>query len=81
MILPKQNHEEAMKVAEYLRASVAALAIKHNDNNVTSVTISSGVATFYPDDNGDADWKDVVKQADDALYKAKAGKKNCVYSA
>ncbi len=82
VILPKQNHADALKVAENLRKSIVGLGIKHKKGDIKAVTISLGVATHYPRDRKeDVKWENVVKQSDDALYKAKAGKKNCVYSA
>jgi len=81
VILPEQNHTDALKVAENLRASVHNLGLKHKKSELQIVTISCGVASFYPWKTRDIGWEYVVKQADDALYKAKLGKKNCVYSA
>ncbi|RJR17499.1 MAG: GGDEF domain-containing protein [Nitrospiraceae bacterium] len=81
VILPEQNHTDALKVAENLRLAVHNLGIKHQKSDLQIVTISCGVASFYPWKTKDIGWEYVVKQADDALYKAKLGKKNCVYSA
>jgi diguanylate cyclase (GGDEF)-like protein len=81
VILPEQNHKDALNVAENLRASVHNLGIKHQKSDLQVVTISCGVASYYPWKTKDIGWEFVVKQADDALYKAKLGKKNCVYSA
>ncbi len=81
VIIPEQNHTDALKIAENLRASVYDLGIKHQKSDLHAVTISCGVASFYPWKTKDIGWEHVVKQADDALYKAKLGKKNCVYSA
>lgn len=81
MILPEQNMSDALKVAEYLRSTVHALSIKHQQSDLKVVTVSCGVASFYPWKARNVGWEYVVKEADDALYKAKIGKKNCVYSA
>lgn len=81
VILPEQNHTDALKVAENLRASVHNLGLKHQKSDLQIVTISCGVASFYPWKTKVIGWEYVIKQADDALYKAKLGKKNCVYSA
>lgn len=81
VILPEQNHTDALKVAENLRGAVHNLGLKHQKSDMHVVTISCGVASFYPWKTRDIGWEYVVKQADDALYKAKLGKKNCVYSA
>jgi diguanylate cyclase (GGDEF)-like protein len=81
VILPEQNHTDALKIAENLRASVHNLGLIHQKSDLHIVTISCGVASFYPWKTKDIGWEFVVKQADDALYKAKLGRKNCVYSA
>lgn len=81
VILPEQNHSDALKVAENLRASVHNLGLKHQKSDLRIVTISCGVASFYPWKTKVVGWEYVVKQADDALYKAKLGNKNCVSSA
>ncbi|MBI5666181.1 MAG: GGDEF domain-containing protein [Nitrospirae bacterium] len=81
VILPEQSHADALKVAENLRSSVHKLGVKHQKTDLQVVTVSCGVASFYPWKTKDIGWENVVKQADDALYKAKLGKKNCVYSA
>jgi diguanylate cyclase (GGDEF)-like protein len=81
VILPEQNHSDALKVAENLRRSVYDLAITHRKSEIQAVSISCGVSSFYPWKTRDISWEYVVRQADDALYKAKLGKKNCVYSA
>jgi diguanylate cyclase (GGDEF)-like protein len=81
VILPQQNHADALKVAENLRSAVHNLGIKNQKTDLHIVTVSCGVASFYPWKTKDIGWEFVVKQADDALYKAKLGKKNCVYSA
>jgi diguanylate cyclase (GGDEF)-like protein len=81
VILPEQNHPDALKIAEHLRASVQDLSIKHKKSDLQMVTVSCGVATFYPWKTKDIGWEYVIKQADDALFKAKAGEKNSVYSA
>jgi len=81
VILPELNHTDALKVAENLRASVEQLDIKHEKCDSGRITLSCGVATCYPWDSADPSWDNVVRKADDALYKAKKGRKNCIYSA
>ena len=81
VILPELSHAEALKVAENLRAAVQQLKLKHEKSDLHVVTLSCGVASFYPWKTGDIGWEYVVKQADEALYRAKTGKKNSVYSA
>jgi len=65
--------------AERLRCAVEALGIPHVNNGVDDVvTISAGIASWDPASTDDADA--VLKQADDALYEAKASGRNRVVS-
>ena len=81
VLLPEQTIVDALKVAENLRKSTVDLAIEHRKNNPEVVTLSSGVATFISGTSRDPGWEAVIKAADDALYRAKTGAKNCVYAA
>ncbi len=81
IILPEQALTDALKVAESLRAEVEKMAIAHKLNNPQVVTISCGVASYYPGKNKEIGWENVIKDADDALYRAKEGERNTVYSA
>jgi two-component system cell cycle response regulator len=63
VILPGCSLDEAVHVAERLRADVAALRLG------MPVTVSAGVASLPPETNG----SDLVASADAALYRAKAG--------
>ncbi|MBU1927945.1 diguanylate cyclase, partial [bacterium] len=63
---------------ENIRQSVEALAIKHPASKVSSVvTISVGCATLYPCDKTYIK-KDLLKFADEALYKAKHNGRNTI---
>ena len=81
VILPEQALTDALKVAETLRAEIEKLSIRHKKNNPPVITISCGVASFFPGKNTEIGWEDVIKDADDALYRAKDEDKNTVYSA
>lgn len=70
VMLPSCAAAEAMKLAEKLRALMAAEPFR----DVGAVTSSFGVAEFRPDETLD-DW---LKRVDDALYAAKAAGRNCV---
>lgn len=74
IILIHQGKEEAKKVAEELRKSVESMALKIGGKD-TRITISIGAATF-PDDAGSPD--EIIKCADQVLYKAKTGGRNRV---
>ena len=76
-VLPETPAAGAMHVAESLRASIEALQIPHQRSSAADhVTISLGVAVVIPECSMQK--ADLVKQADDALYKAKKTR-NTVY--
>ncbi|WP_114972934.1 GGDEF domain-containing protein [Rhodoferax ferrireducens] len=80
VLLPAATQETALKLAEYFRQAVADLTILHAASSVAGhVTISIGLAVLAADgvDNFDA----LFKQADQALYRAKAGGRNRVVCA
>lgn len=77
VILPEQGLADALKVAENLRAVAEALGIEHKNNKPDVVTVSLGVSSNA---NKQVSWEVIVKQADNALYRAKQSGKNCVFS-
>ncbi|MCA9838800.1 MAG: diguanylate cyclase [Trueperaceae bacterium] len=70
VLLPETSNSNALIVAENLRKQVA-MHLTYRGNHSS---ISSGVASYHPNDS----LKSLVKRADDALYKAKAQGRNCV---
>ncbi len=74
IILPETDLERAVAVSERLRLAVASEGFLYN-NGIIPSTISLGIAT-YRDGKGA---QDLIKIADDNLYKAKTGGKNRVY--
>jgi len=70
IICPETDLDAAICLAERMRAQVAA----HEFRSVGSRTSSFGVAAFR---KGDKE-ADIVKRADDALYRAKQGGRNLV---
>jgi len=66
--------EDAIACAERLRAAVEALVIQHPGFD-RGITMSLGVAHRRP---GVADVDDLIKRADEELYVAKTGGRNCV---
>jgi len=70
---------QAGLVAERIRQQVAGMKIMLPDNS-RSIRISASFGTAsvlpMPEDSVDA----LIKQADDALYRAKEQGRNCVYS-
>lgn len=73
VILPSATLDQAAVVAERLRASVQALTLSDIAPGLT-VTISIGVAELKPEDHS---LKELVRRADNALYRAKANGRNC----
>jgi diguanylate cyclase (GGDEF)-like protein/PAS domain S-box-containing protein len=77
MVLPQLDHDAALLTAERLRKMVESNPVK-TSNHTINITVSLGVATM-PEHGGTAE--DLLKQADNAMYAAKAGGRNQVASA
>ena len=71
-ILIHQGKDEAMQAAENIRKKVQAIKLEIGGTD-TGVTISIGISTF-PRDGESA--TEIIKHADEALYKAKEGGRN-----
>jgi len=78
IVLPEHNMDEAEKVAERLKASVEALGIENANGDTGTLTISFGVAASRNNSENGCRGTDVFKQADEALYQAKASGRNCI---
>lgn len=78
VLLPATGLDEAVRAAERLRAAVEELGIAHHEQpgDRDVLTVSVGVAALDP--VGDQTPEDVLKQADLALYRAKADGRNRV---
>ncbi len=74
IILPGITREEALMVAERLRKVIANYTIEHEDRKI-SPTASFGVAEMNEDIESP---EDLLKMADENLYKAKRQGKNAV---
>ncbi|MFX5370427.1 diguanylate cyclase, partial [Acinetobacter baumannii] len=61
--------------AEELRAKIESLTIRYAEGHLPRVTISAGVAGF-PEAGGN--FTEILRVADDALYRAKANGRNRV---
>jgi diguanylate cyclase (GGDEF)-like protein len=72
ILLVETNKADALKVAERIRKSVAEQKFILR-REITRVTISGGVS-FFPDDEKEKE--DLIRRADQALYKAKTEGKN-----
>lgn len=76
MMLPGSKKDEAIKVAERYRKAVESNIFKDKDREYR-VTVSVGVATLEETDKAK---EELVKRADEALYRAKEGGRNQVQS-
>lgn len=74
MVLVDTSSVGAVNVAEKLRAQIAREVFHLPGNQKSTVTISTGVATF----DGHPDYQRILRQSDEALYRAKAQGRNCV---
>lgn len=75
LILPGADFESSRLRAEMLRRKVTGVEIQYQGQKLGPITFSLGVAT-YPR-NGRS-WREVLKAADRALYRAKKGGRNRV---
>lgn len=76
-ILPQVDREGAKVVAERMRDNVERLGIAHSRHQPEGiVTLSIGVATLAA--NATGSHEELIRQADDALYRAKAEGRNRV---
>ena len=78
VVMPYASSENAEHLADFVRDGVAKRVFNAAGENI-SVTISIGVSSVVPDEQGRP--RDLISQADDALYQAKAKGRNqvCVY--
>ncbi len=78
--LCKADKNEAIAAAERMRKAVEGANLLNDVNNLLTVTISIGVATYPQEGLMDSD--DIIKAADEALYHAKRSGRNkfVVYS-
>ncbi len=74
VVLPNTRKANAIELAERLRKRIAESPIAITDQKKVDVTASFGIAAFRPG----FDKNRLVKEADEMLYKAKAGGRNMV---
>lgn len=74
-LLPEVNQEQALKLAERILYNIRNMGLAHNDSSIAKhVTLSLGLSTL--DLTKHNTWQDLLHQADQALYKAKAEGRN-----
>ncbi|MEM5553053.1 GGDEF domain-containing protein [Pseudoalteromonas neustonica] len=73
IFLPETNKQQASHLAEKLRLAISDIKLTNKTHTLT-VTVSLGVSEYQHQ----SDYKDLVKQADLALYKAKESGRNQV---
>ena len=79
-ILPHSDLSGAVQIAERMRDNVQALKILHSASEVSDiVSISIGVGTIVPQRNWE--FKELITLADESLYDAKRGGRNCIKTA
>ncbi len=71
VLMPGCPVEQAVCIAEKIRAK-----IQESDNGVCSITVSIGVAEYTG-----VDYNQLIKDADEAMYKAKSNGRNRVVKA
>lgn len=77
-LLPGTGLEDAITRAEALRQEVAGLQVMLGNTTLPNITISMGVASFPQHGQNESQ---LLKAADQALYRAKDAGRNCVISA
>jgi diguanylate cyclase (GGDEF)-like protein len=73
-IVPGMDEPEASELAERVRGAIEALSIPRADPGAGCVTVSIGVASTLP--TVEKDSETLLRQADTALYAAKAQGRN-----
>ncbi|WP_425503990.1 putative bifunctional diguanylate cyclase/phosphodiesterase [Rhizobium paranaense] len=78
VVMPLQTPDEATHIAGKIRHQVEALAIRHEErpDDTQFVTVSIGLAFVNERSGAKVEW--LVREADLALYSAKASGRNCV---
>jgi diguanylate cyclase (GGDEF)-like protein len=74
VLLPEAGSDGAFEAAERIRAAVAGSAVEMVEGQLLYVSISVGLATH--DQEHSTDWEQLLAEADQALYCAKADGRN-----
>lgn len=74
VLLPDTPEAGARQIAEKIRTAIIRLLIEHVGSELGHVTVSIGLASWTPGKAGDTEA--IIKEADEALYYAKATGRN-----
>ena len=78
ILLPQTDTKQAFLVAERIRENVSTISMETGNNVPLSVTLSMGVAELQTSPQ-DKSIEEVIRHADQALYKAKKNGRNHAY--
>ncbi|WP_299201646.1 diguanylate cyclase [uncultured Amphritea sp.] len=76
ILLPNTDKQTAVEVAKQIKEMVLSLAIPHAKSSHRIVSVSLGVASVLPSMKQQP--LELVRMADDALYRAKFAGRNCI---
>lgn len=79
IVLTKTTEDDALRIGDRLRAGIEALPIVIGTDRVVHVTASCGAASIVPQTA--EGWNALMRDADRALYEAKADGRNCIRAA
>jgi len=79
VVVKNASLKEAKKIAEKFRKTVAERKVTYEEKKI-NFTVSIGVTAIRGNTHDINDIEDILKKADNALYKAKAKGRNCVAS-
>jgi len=80
ILLPNTDAEGAQKVAREVQAEVANARIEHRGSLIKPfVSLSIGISTLRPAQIAHATYEELIKRADEALYKAKLQGRDCIF--
>ncbi len=76
ILLPETNCDKAIKVAHRIKQILAKEDFIASNGDVNKITVSTGVAEYYPNE----DLREFIKRADKAMYKSKDDGKDTITS-
>lgn len=75
IIVAEVDEKGAYKCAEGIREAIKHLSLHNRGQTLGTITVSAGIATFPTHSN---DSEDLIRAADEALYKAKKAGRDCI---